>query len=101
MRRLISLVLVVFICLNLFLMQSFAANENTYSFVRLDDGTGNILTGIANVGDTIVVTSNGKIIVSKDAGDTWNEKTLPGAITLRQICSDGTRFVSLDSPGAS
>ena len=98
MRKLISVVLVLVLLLNFFSTSSFAANENTYNFVRLDDGSGNKFYGLASVGNTVIVTSaNGKYILSKDAGDTWVEK--PTNIQLRQICSDDTRFVSLDSNG--
>ncbi len=98
MKKVLSAVLVLGILLNVFCIPSFAANENTYNFVRLDDGSGNKFYGIANVGNTVIVTSaNGKYILSKDAGDTWVDKTTN--ILLRQICSDGKRFVSLDSNG--
>ncbi len=100
MKKVISVVLFLVLVLNLFCTQSFAANENTYNFVRLDDGSGNKFYGIANAGNTVIVTStNGKYIISSDAGDTWSEKTLPAGVYLREICSDGTKFVSIDIKG--
>ncbi len=100
MKKVISILLVLVLMLSIFCTQSFAANENTYNFVRLDDGSGNKFYGIAHAGDTVIVTStNGKYILSKDAGDTWVEKTVPGGINLHEICSDGTRFVSIDIKG--
>ena len=100
MKKVISTLLVLVLMLSIFCTQSFAANENTYNFVRLDDGSGNKFYGIANAGNTVIVTStNGKYILSKDAGDTWVEKTVPGGINLHEICSDGTRFVSIDIKG--
>ena len=100
MKKLISILLMLVLMLNVFCTQSLAANENTYNFVRLDDGSGNKFYGMANVGNTVIVTStNGKYILSKDAGDTWVEKTVPGGINLHEICSDATRFVSIDIKG--
>ena len=100
MKKVISILLMLVLMLNVFCTQSIAANENSYNFVRLDDGSGNKFYGIANVGNTVIVTStNGKYILSKDAGDTWVEKTVPGGINLHEICSDGTRFVSIDIKG--